>query len=130
MASMDKGSISATVLTVADSHNQDSFAEYILAKFANEDVGNVCRTDATLMKIRKSLGQNMRCKPGMREDVNPLEPALHYCGANANYRCGRFSTIVAHGEAFTNSGRVFQPIRIGPAIFSGSQSRSFYCVSH
>ena len=62
--------------------------------------------------------------------LNPLEPALHYCGANANYRCGRFSTIVAHGEAFTNSGRVFQPIRIGPAIFSGSQSRSFYCVSH
>ena len=62
--------------------------------------------------------------------LNPLEPALHYCGANANYRCGRFSNIVAHGEAFTNSGRVFQPIRIGPAIFSGSQSRSFYCVSH
>ena len=82
MASMDKGSISATVLTVADSHNQDSFAEYILAKFANEDVGNVCRTDATLMKIRKSLGQNMRCKPGMRNDVKDLgkiRDFLHIC---------------------------------------------------
>ena len=27
-ASIDKGSISATVLTVADSHEKDSFAEY------------------------------------------------------------------------------------------------------
>ena len=42
---MDKGSISATVLTVVVSQDQDSFAEYILTKFTDDDVGNVCRTD-------------------------------------------------------------------------------------
>ena len=43
--SMDKGSISTTVLAVVYSQDQDSFAEYILGKFANDDLGNFCRTD-------------------------------------------------------------------------------------
>ena len=49
-ASIDKGSISATVLTVADLHEQDSSAECVLAKFVNDDVGHFSRTDVTLMK--------------------------------------------------------------------------------
>ena len=66
---MDKDSISATVLTVADSHDQHSFAEYIVAKFANDDVGNICRTDVTLMKIGKSLWHEMQHNPGKNAEV-------------------------------------------------------------
>ena len=73
-ASIDKGSISATVLTVADSHEKDSFAEYVLAKFVNDDVGNFCRTDVTLMKIGKSLWQGMRCKPGKKTECGWTTP--------------------------------------------------------
>ena len=68
-ASMDRGSIPASVLAVADSQDTDSFGEYILAKFANDDVGNFCRTDACLMKIGKSLWQKMRRKPGKKTEV-------------------------------------------------------------
>ena len=32
-----------------------------------------------------------------RNGVNPLRPALHFCGANADYRCDRHSTFVATG---------------------------------
>ena len=71
---MDKGSISATVLTVAESQDQHSFAEFILAKFANDDVGNICRTDVTLMKIGKSLWHDMQRNPGKNTEVKKSVP--------------------------------------------------------
>ena len=33
----------------------------------------------------------------LRINVNTLRPALHFCGANADYRCDRHSTFVATG---------------------------------
>ena len=59
---------------------------------------------------------------------NTLKPALHFCGANADYRCDRLLWQLDYHH--TKSPRVFQPIRIVPAPFSGWQSRSFCCISH
>ena len=67
---------SASVLAVADSQDHDSFGEYILAKFANDDVGNFCRTDACLMNIGKSLWQKMWRKPGKKTEVNKRAAVL------------------------------------------------------
>ena len=61
--------VSASVLAVADSQDHDSFGEYILAQFANDDVGNFCRTDACLMNVGKSLWQKMWRKPGKKTEV-------------------------------------------------------------
>ena len=58
-----------SVLAVADFQDHDSFGEYILAKFVNDDVGNFCRTDACLMNIGKSLWQKMWRKPGKKTEV-------------------------------------------------------------